>query len=212
MNRLRFYFNVSNSYVIHKIGIILFPWIHKPWARAAVHSDATGGIEGYESPRLDINCPDLYIPLMSFVTYVLLLAMFAGIKGNFKPEMLGLNASRAFGVVITEILGIKLASYILSIPDETHNLDLLAYSGYKFVGIVTTMLVGALNVKWLWALAFFYTFFANAFFLLRSLRYVIIPSTSNTMASTAHLQGRNRRIYFLFGISMIQILSMRILI
>ncbi|KAG1822833.1 uncharacterized protein BJ212DRAFT_830746 [Suillus subaureus] len=30
---LKHHFNVSNSYVIYKLRLIIFPWHHKPWAR-----------------------------------------------------------------------------------------------------------------------------------------------------------------------------------
>lgn len=42
----------------------------------------TGQMEGYAAPREDINSPDLYIPVMAFVTYVLLCGLAAGRKGR----------------------------------------------------------------------------------------------------------------------------------
>jgi len=30
---LKHYFNVSNSYVLNKLILVLFPWRHKPWSR-----------------------------------------------------------------------------------------------------------------------------------------------------------------------------------
>lgn len=75
---LKHYFNVSNSYVLHKLRLVLFPWRHKPWSRAhaagsAGAAGAYGGQAGYETPvgkgeggfappREDVNSPDLYIP------------------------------------------------------------------------------------------------------------------------------------------------------
>jgi protein transport protein YIF1 len=35
-------------------------------------------MEGYKPPRDDINSPDLYIPTMALVTYVLLTGIVAG--------------------------------------------------------------------------------------------------------------------------------------
>jgi hypothetical protein len=35
-------------------------------------------MEGYKPPRDDINSPDLYIPVMALVTYVLLTGIVAG--------------------------------------------------------------------------------------------------------------------------------------
>lgn len=55
-------FNVSNSYVLNKLRIVVFPWRHRPWSRKVRRSEASGQSEGYQSPRDDINSPDLYIP------------------------------------------------------------------------------------------------------------------------------------------------------
>jgi protein transport protein YIF1 len=63
---LKPYFNVSTSYVIRKLGLVLVPWRHKPWSRQMRRNEINGVLEGYKPPREDINAPDLYIPGMSF--------------------------------------------------------------------------------------------------------------------------------------------------
>lgn len=60
VNVLKHHFNVNNSYVIHKLRLLLFPWRHKPWGRRAVRLD--NGQSEWQPPREDINSPDLYIP------------------------------------------------------------------------------------------------------------------------------------------------------
>jgi protein transport protein YIF1 len=107
---------------------------------------------------------------MAFVTYILLSTLLAGLRGAFQPELLGYTATTAFAIVIFEILGLKLGCYLLSISNESQLLDLVAYSGYKFVGIIVTLaLSGIINRGqstrgWGW-LIFGYAFLANAFFL-----------------------------------------------
>jgi YIF1 len=59
---LKPYFNVSTSYVARKLRLLVFPWRHKPWARQMRRNEVSGVVEGYKSPREDINAPDLYIP------------------------------------------------------------------------------------------------------------------------------------------------------
>ena len=59
---LKPYFNVSTSYVLHKLQLLLFPWRHKPWSRQSRRNEVSGAMEGYKPPREDINAPDLYIP------------------------------------------------------------------------------------------------------------------------------------------------------
>jgi protein transport protein YIF1 len=48
------------------------------------HGDDHTKIAGFAPPRSDLNAPDLYIPTMSFVTYVILVGIATGInaKGN----------------------------------------------------------------------------------------------------------------------------------
>ena len=57
---LKHYFNVSNSYVVNKLFLVLFPFRHKPWSRK--QAMGPNGHEGYLPPRDDINSPDMYIP------------------------------------------------------------------------------------------------------------------------------------------------------
>ncbi|KAF2434774.1 YIF1-domain-containing protein [Tothia fuscella] len=214
---LKHYFNVSNSYVINKLYIVLFPWRHKPWSRQQRLSHSVGGVSGqqgantqdafYLPPREDTNSPDMYIPVMGFVTYILLSTLLAGLGGKFNPELLGTAATWAFLVVIFEIAIIRLAIYFLSINNESQLLDLVAYSGYKFVGINVTLVLsevwnrGGGTGGWFGYTVFIYTYLANALFLLRSLRYVLLPDSSpNTVSGvsyTSHKSQKQSRTYFL---------------
>jgi hypothetical protein len=122
-------------------------------------------------PREDVNSPDMYIPVMAFVTYILLATLLAGLRGAFRPELLGMTATNAFAVVIIELLLLKLGTYLLNISNESQWLDLVAYSGYKFVGIIFTIALSAAitggNGKggYIGWVVFAYTYMANAFFL-----------------------------------------------
>ena len=124
-------------------------------------------------PREDINSPDMYIPVMAFVTYILLSTLLAGLRGAFRPELLGLTATNAFAVVVIELLLLKLGTYLLNISNESQWLDLVAYSGYKFVGVIATVAVAGVFTGgkgtggWVGWTVFGYTFMANAFFLVR---------------------------------------------
>ncbi|CAJ0911736.1 7853_t:CDS:2, partial [Entrophospora sp. SA101] len=151
-------------------------------------------------PREDINSPDLYIPAMAFVTYVLLTGIVAGTKHKFHPEVLGINATTGLLLVILELLFIKIGCYLLNITSETQFLDFLSYSGYKFIGVIITLVVSLIAPFWFVIGTFFYTAFANGFFLLRSLRYVVFPDSTNTV----QVPQRKRRIHFLFVVSALQ--------
>ncbi|OAA72146.1 Hrf1 [Cordyceps fumosorosea ARSEF 2679] len=190
VSALKHYFNVSNSYVINKLFLVLFPWRHKPWARK--QATATNGQEGwYLPPREDINSPDMYIPVMAIVTFILLSTLIAGLRGDFQPELLGYTATKGLVVVIVEIIALKLGCYLLSISSQSQLFDLIAYSGYKFVGIIATIAVAEIvnggkgTGGWIGWTVFLYTFLANSLFLMRSLKYVLLPENagSNAMPS-----------------------------
>lgn len=220
---LKHSFNVSNSYVLMKLRLVLWPWRHRPWSRSLRRSETSGVAEGWKPPREDINCPDLYIPVMGLTTYMLLSAIIAGSQGQFDPRILGQTASKSFGLLFLEFLCIKLGCYLLGIGEEGTVVDLVAYEGYKFVGIIVTLVAGLLGATgWIFWSVFFYVFAANFFFLLRSLRHLVLPdpamspldsshSPATTTSTVTHAQ-RNRRIQFLFLIAIGQGLSMGVLV
>jgi protein transport protein YIF1 len=94
--------------------------------------DSTG--ELHRPPRDDDNAPDMYIPAMAFVTYMLLVGVALGQRHAFTPEVLGLTASKAAAVVLAEVAIVKGVCWALPVPGEVKWLDLVAYMGYKFVG------------------------------------------------------------------------------
>lgn len=112
---------------------------------------------------------------MAFVTYILLSTLLAGLRGVFRPELLGLTATNAFAVVIIELVLLKLGTYLLNISNESQWLDLVAYSGYKFVGVIFTVALSSITTGgkgtggWLGWSVFGYTFMANAFFLVSAI-------------------------------------------
>jgi len=77
---LKHQFNVSNQYVMRKLWLVLFPWTHKPWTRRIQRSadSQDAGPPRFMPPRDDLNSPDMYIPVMALVTYVLVAAVKTG--------------------------------------------------------------------------------------------------------------------------------------
>ncbi|KAI0125193.1 YIF1-domain-containing protein [Xylariales sp. AK1849] len=217
---LKHYFNVTNSYVVNKLFLVLFPWRHKPWSRK--QTVGPNGQEGwYLPPRDDINSPDMYIPVMALVTYVLLSTLLAGLRGQFQPDLIGSTAFLAGLVVLFEIAFLRLGCYFLSISNQSQLLELVAYSGYKFVGVIVTVATAELvsggkgtggMVGWG---VFFYTYMANSLFLMRSLRYVLLPETAGDPRGpmqTDTRTKRHQRTQFLFGYSyLVQLLLMWLL-
>lgn len=213
---LKHQFNVSNQYVLSKLRLVLFPWRHRPWSRQVTQADATGPGGGWKPPREDINSPDLYIPSMAIVTYILLRCLYAGLQKRFDPELLGVTASKAFGVIMTDFFVIKLGCYLLAISGPGQVIDIFAYSGYKFEGIVVVLLGRLLGLRgFLYGIGFCYIWLSNAFFMLRSLRYVVLPdpriSPPDVSVSNSHTVNHTQRSHrrnFLFFVAASQVLYM----
>jgi len=168
---------------VNKLFLVLFPWRHKPWSRR--QSIGPNGQEGwFLPPREDLNSPDMYIPVMALVTYILLSTLIAGLKGAFQPELLGSAATWAFTVVLLEIIGLRVGCYLLAISNQSQLLDLIAYSGYKFVGVIFTLVGTAIfsggKGGWVGWVIFIYAYLANALFLVRT-------STNGKIRSTNQL-------------------------
>lgn len=220
VSALKHYFNVSNSYVVRKLLLVLIPWRHRPWTRQQARLHSASGADGsaqqysnmYLPPRDDLNSPDMYIPIMSLITYILLSTVLAGIRGTFRPEILGSITTTSVVVIVVEILILRLAIYLLNITNESQLLDLAAYSGYKFVGVIVTLFLaevltgGRGTNNWIGWTIFIYTWNANSFFLLRSLKYVLLPDPSNDPSLrggaanyTVARSQRNMRTYSLFA-------------
>lgn len=105
---------------------------------------------------------------MALVTYMLLFSFARGLQSKFKPEVLGESLTKAIAVVMLEFIEIKLGCYFLDVRDSggASGVEILAYGGYKFVGIIATIIASMLDFGMVvnWGV-FFYTFCANAFFL-----------------------------------------------
>lgn len=196
VSALKHYFDVSNSYVLAKLTIVLFPWRHRPWSRQQYHSSHSSSdpnsriAADFLPPCEDVNSPDMYIPLMAFVTYILLSTLNAGLNGKFEPQLLGISFSNAAGVIALELVVLWLGKYFLNINSKSQIYDLVAYSGYKFVGVILTITLSASFASGSgralvgWAV-FAYTYLANAFFLVR------IPPSNSKSSRKAHVDVSN---------------------
>lgn len=205
---LKYYFKVSNSYVWRKLALILFPYRHQNWARmtTADTSGSSGSGVSYAPPSEDVNAPDLYIPLMSFVTYILLWALFLGLRGDFHPEVFGYLASQTFACLLVDILIFKVGLYLLNCSTQSLFWDLVSFSSYKFVAIIV-LLCWKTAFGGLWIM--FYTVFllvvtSLSLFLMRSLKFLVLPiGATDSSANTISNSQRRLRVQFLFIYSVV---------
>ncbi|XP_030033202.1 protein YIF1B [Manduca sexta] len=214
VSRLRYYFAVDTRYVLRKLLLIMFPYTHKEWM---VKYDQDTPVQ----PRYDINAPDLYIPSMGYVTYVLLAGFMLGLQHRFSPEQIGIQASSALAYIIFEMILYLVTLYITNTNTNLRTLDLLAFSGYKYTIMIGGLLAGLLFGKTGYYCSLVYSSFALSYFLVKTLRlqllsgsqgpeqqpsygYAASPYADNWSASKSSAGGTKRRVYFLLFVAVTQ--------
>ncbi|MCP9262686.1 Protein YIF1A [Dirofilaria immitis] len=141
--------HISGQFAIQQKKKVLF----LPLLGLSVKYDSSGSPV---PPRSDVNAPDLYIPLMAYVTYILISGFVLGTQKRFTPEQLGIITTNALAYLIFENLIITITRYIMNISESLTFWHSLAYSGYKFVGMNVCLLVFVLGGKsfYYWVLAY----------------------------------------------------------
>lgn len=137
--------------------LIFVPFLHSNWT-IRYNSEAV-------LPKDEPNLPDLYIPSMAFITYVLLSGYILGLQNSFAPEKLSMYAGSALAWLFLEVIIIQLGKYFLNINSMLGFFHLIAFGGYKFVSIVSIMLASiAFGSTGYYAL-FVYNIFSLGYFL-----------------------------------------------
>jgi len=197
---IKYYFKISNSYVLSKLGLILFPFKNKNWLRSYRTSDPTGAQDAnselYAFPLSDKNAVDLYIPLMGAVTYILTFSLLAGLRGEFHPEVFGFKTSSTLAYLLIDFAVLKLGLYLLNINSKLW--DLICYTGYKFVPLVLMILVKNIsNFRFFNWIIYIYLLLAYGFFELRAIRFNLYGGIHNSAQTMNNKSFKNSN-YFLF--------------
>ncbi|KAK0182648.1 hypothetical protein PV327_000763 [Microctonus hyperodae] len=190
---LKYYFAVDTDYVLLKLALLFFPFTHKDWSMK------------YEQdvplqPRYEKNAPDMYIPTMAFLTYVVMAGLSLGTQERFTPEQLGIIASSALAWGVIELLVHTITLYVMNLDTSLRTLDLLAYCGYKYVGINAALLISLVMEKFGYYTILIYFSISLAFFLIRSLKLRVIPEGHTSYTAT----GNKRRLYFILFVAVLQ--------
>eukprot|EP01041_Mallomonas_annulata_P004367 gene4366-8693_t len=175
-NSLKVYFAVNNNYVLRKLATVLYPISNKKWTRLQIDDiTSTNALieitnHKWALPLNDINAPDLYIPLMSFITYVLLVGYVRGTSNKFTPEVLIHAVWVCLGLQSVETLIMKLGLNMLQVSVPL--LDIFSYTGYKYVGLcfaTSTLFLG----QYFHIASSLYTSLMMAYFVLKTLAAVV---------------------------------------
>lgn len=156
----RDHFAVSNSYVMNKLRLLLFPFLHRDWNTE------------FRKPRDDLNAPDLYIPMMAFITWIIVSFISLATKTSSSPADFGKLASRGLSVVFVEVIFLK--CYLRS--DAL--LVIVAWSGYKFIGACINILSFLIFGNALGYAVLSYNTISSAFVMCRQQRVVLLSPFS----------------------------------
>ena len=102
-HELQRYFDVSNSYVLFKLGLVLFPFafVTKNWSRTRKSQTE------FAPASVDNYAFDLYIPSMAITSYVVAVGLVVGSTGTFSPEVLVETFFSMIGVQLFQVLLLK---------------------------------------------------------------------------------------------------------
>ncbi|XP_048732427.1 protein YIF1B-A-like isoform X2 [Ostrea edulis] len=192
-SRLKYYFAVDTAYVVKKLRLLCFPFTQSDWSIKFNQDQPV-------APRDDCNAPDLYIPSMAFVTYILIAGVVLGTYNKFTPEQLGIQTSSALVWLILELFVLNMSLYIMNLKTDLKYLDILAYCGYKFVGMILCLLGGMLFQSTGYYVSLLWFSITIAFFLVQTLRVKILPHSDESHNS----RGSKRSLYLILSMSLLQ--------
>ncbi len=93
---------------------------------------------------------------------------------RFSPEHLGMTASSLLAWMLAEVLVIWLCLYLLAVHSQLRWLDLVAFCGYKYVGMIASVGCGLLGGTYVFYSVLAYTSLTIAYFLVS----ILISSVS----------------------------------
>lgn len=131
----------------------------------------------------------------------------SGMQERFSPEQIGIQASSALAWCIVELLLYSCTLYVANIETSLRTLDLLAFSGYKFVGIIASILISLVANGTGYYASLAYTNLALAFYLVRTLRAKVLAETNQQAGyygDAPAAVGSKRRLYFLLFVAITQ--------
>ena len=124
---LKTYFDVDNKYVLYKFRYLFIPFLKEKQINSSEEIQNKYNIEYF----------DLYLPLMSFITYVLVVSFISAIKNPevFNPQTLGKILSKDFSLYVMNAMAIKLLMFIF-LKNSLSFMDICSLVGYKFIHMI----------------------------------------------------------------------------
>ena len=137
LDGLKPYFDVDNKYVLIKLRQIFLPFLK--------NKNISNNIQENVTDKYSLEHIDLYLPIMSFITYVLAVGFNIAFKNPelFKQQTLGKISTKDFSLYIINAVVLKLLMFVFL----NHNLsflDVFALVGYKFILLIIYVLLNCI--------------------------------------------------------------------
>ncbi|KAH9516375.1 Protein yif1b [Dermatophagoides farinae] len=189
MGNIKQYFAVDTNYAMKKLLLIFAPFLHKDWS-IRYNSEIV-------APRDEPNLPDLYIPSMAFITYILVSGYILGLRNQFAPEQLGIYASSALAWLLLEVFLIMIAKYVMNLSSALGFFHMVAFR------IDTLLLAAIMFGRNGYLILFMYCTVSLGYFLIRALSTNLQQSQQS---SYQHQYGDNPRTayYLVIFIALLQ--------
>lgn len=169
---LHYYFDVNNDFVLNRLKCLVVPFAHTNWDREVASEGGLNAHAKYKPPSGDMNAPDLYIPLMSFITFVLVTGLLKGTNMTFTPEVLGDVVGSSIITQVLEICILKTAMWFAKCP-SVPILDLVAYTGYKYFGLTINTAIGIFGGALIYYVVLLFTGGAMSFYMFHTIQAVV---------------------------------------
>jgi len=121
-----------------------------------------------------------------------------GTNYNFTPEILATTATKVLAFLVLEVLVLKATLYFLPNAKLVPIPDLVAYCGYKFVGIVFSCFVRFLFGDTVFYIVFLTMSLFTALFMVKTFRLLVL--TTNVY----NYEQGDQRNYFLIFVAILQ--------
>ncbi|NXH82860.1 YIF1B protein, partial [Edolisoma coerulescens] len=176
VGRLKYYFAVDTVYVAKKLRLLVFPFGHQFYPRSPPHPPKLPKIP--RNPQNSQKFPTFPLTAMAFLTYILLAGLALGTQNRFSPDSLGLVASSALAWLVLEVLSVLLSLYLVTVTTDLTPIDLLAFAGYKYVGMIVGLVAGLLLGRPGYYVALSWCCLSIFVFMIRTLRLKLLSEAA----------------------------------
>ncbi|EAR96999.1 Hrf1 family protein (macronuclear) [Tetrahymena thermophila SB210] len=199
---VRSFFDIDNMYILRKMKLILFPFLQRGEWEVKVNEYASSSQEqNFISPKDNPHSPDLYLPLMGLITFVLVSCLSVGIGDNFQPEIIQRNTSYCLFITFIEIYLYKFLFFLVGIKN-IGILNMLSHLSYRFLSLTCILICNLSFGGWFTFILMVYLLTTSVFFIFKTLkRYIQTMSDSFGEVNFQELSQKN----ILYLMSIIQL-------